>query len=87
MGQSVLERILEQLDGLEPRELERVGDAVRERLAPPEEQHKRQAFRDALLAAGLVRQLRAPLPRNDRERRLVQAQGQPVSETIVKERR
>ncbi len=87
MPKAVLERILAQLDSLEPGELERVGDAVQKRLAPREAEQKRRAFHEALLATGLVRQLRPPRSTTDRGRDLIQVQGKPVSETIIEERR
>jgi hypothetical protein len=60
---------------------------MQEQLMPQTQAHKRQAFYWALLASGLVRQIKTPLAINISERRLVQVQGKPVSQTIIEERR
>ncbi len=87
MTQTVLYQILEQIKTLEPNELLQVSRAVQERLVSEGEVRKRQAFHQALLASGLVRQIKTPLPLDISERRLVQVQGKPVSQTIIEERR
>lgn len=86
MAQTILYQILEQIKTLDPNELLQVSQAVQERLTPQVESRKRQAFHQALLASGLVRQIKTPLPVDVSKRRLVQVQGQPVSQTIIEER-
>ncbi len=52
-----------------------------------DEERKREAFHQALLASGLVKQIKKPLSYQLSARRLVQVQGKSVSETIIEERR
>ncbi len=87
MAQTALHEILDQLRTLEPDELRHLERAVRSRLGPQAESPKRETFHQALLAAGLVKQIRPPRQDCNAQRRLVEVQGQPVSETIIAERR
>jgi hypothetical protein len=87
MAQTVLHQILEQIKTLDSNELLQVSRAVQERLVPQAEVRKRQVFHQALLTSGLVRQIKMPLSPDISKRRLVQVQGQPVSQTIIEERR
>lgn len=52
-----------------------------------EEEANRLAFHRALLASGLVRQIKQPSRYQQSERQLIQVQGKPISETIIGERR
>ena len=45
------------------------------------------AVRTALLTAGLVKQIKQPADSKQHERNLIQAEGKPVSQTIIEERR
>ena len=56
-------------------------------LQKQEETTAREAFHEALLASGLVKELKSVRSRTDRDRPLVPIQGRPLSETIVEERR
>ncbi len=87
MAQTTLYEILDQLQTLEPDELRHLERAVRSRLGPQAESPKRESFHQALLASGLVKQIRPPRRDRDAQRRLIEVQGQPVSETIIAERR
>ncbi len=87
MAQTTLYEILDQLRTLEPEELRRLERAVCSHLGPQAESTKREAFHQALLASGLVKQIKPPRQDRDAERRLIEVQGRPVSETIVAERR
>ncbi len=55
--------------------------------AAQDEAQKRPAFHAALHEAGLVTRLPAPHPGTSSPRRLVEASGKPVSETLLEERR
>ena len=87
MSETALNRILQELDSLESHELEQIGQAVQARLCSDDAQRKRQAFREALLAAGLVKQIKPPRTGGQVRPPLVEVQGTPVSETIIEERR
>jgi tetratricopeptide (TPR) repeat protein len=51
------------------------------------EENKRLAFHQALLASGLVKQIKQPSRNPQSVRQLIQVQGKPISETIIEERR
>jgi hypothetical protein len=87
MAQAILQQVLEQIQVLDHPELLQVSQAVQERLASQQEARKRQAFYQALRASGLVRQIKTRLPVDASSRRLIQVQGEPVSQTIIEERR
>lgn len=87
MAEKTVHHILEQIKTLDLNELLQVSQAVQERLVPQVEVRKRQAFHQALLASGLVKQIKTPFPALSSERRLVQVKGQPASQTIIEERR
>jgi len=86
MSESTLNRILEDLDSLEPQELEQIGHAVEARIRS-EADAKRRAFHNALLAAGLVRQIKSRRPGETIDRSRIIAVGRPISETLIEERR
>ena len=67
--------------------LQPLNQATQKRLADKEETTKRAKFHKALLASGLVKQLKQPSYSLQTEPRLIQVQGKPVSETIIEERR
>ncbi len=54
---TVLNQILEQLSSLKREELRQIHRAVQEYLLPRDEESKREAFHQALLASGLVKQI------------------------------
>ena len=87
MAQATLHQILHQLSSLEPDELQQLNQAVQLQLAPEAASSQRETFHQALLASGLVRQIRQPRRQEDTQRRLVEVLGRPVSETIIAERR
>lgn len=87
MAQATLHLVLDQIKTLNLDELRQVSQAVQERLDVREESHKRWEFYRALISSGLVRQLRKPAVTPLPPRRLITVQGDPVSQTIVEERR
>jgi len=87
MAQTVLQQVLEQIQGLDDHELLQVSRAIQERLTPEQQACNRQAFYEALRASGLVRRLKTRPPAELSERRLVRVRGQPVSQTVIEERR
>jgi len=64
-----------------------LNETPQKQLADKEETAKRETFHQARLASGLVKQLKQPSDSRPTERRLIQVQGKPVSETIIEERR
>jgi len=86
MAQAILNQILEQLKLLQLEELQQLNQAIQKRLADKEEAAQRSIFHEALLASGLVKQIKEPTYSQTTEQRLIQVQGKPVSKTIIEER-
>lgn len=87
MAEAILQRVLSEIPVLAPHELRQVQQAVQARLAPPSQAQKRRAFYHALRTSGLVKQIKTHPADDNVQRRLVQVQGPPVSQTIIEERR
>jgi hypothetical protein len=87
MAQAILNQILAQIETLELEELQQLNQAIQKYLADKQKTPQRTTFHKALLSSGLVKQLKQPSYTRQSERRLIQVQGKPVSETIIEERR
>jgi hypothetical protein len=87
MAGTALMRALEIIRRLDVAELRQVQQAVQERLRQQDEAAGREAFHHALLASGLVKEIKTRVAREDQEQALVPIQGQPLSKTIIEERR
>lgn len=87
MPRSLLDRILSQLQSLEPSELQQLSQVIQRYLEDDEVLAKRAAFHHALIESGLVLQIKNPNFEERTHQRLIQVQGEPVSQTIVGERR
>ena len=87
MAQATLDYVIGQLDALKSEELQQLEAAVQERLRPATEEEKKAAFHQAMLAAGLFTRIAPPRDPGKAERPRIEVQGEPVSETIIRERR
>ena len=87
MAQTALRQILQQIADLNGDELQEVSHAVQQRLSAQEDARKHEAFHRALQESGLVLHVKTPSPNDSPERQLIEVQGEPVSETIIAERR
>lgn len=87
MPQAILDQILDQLKTLEPSELQQLSQALQRYLADGETSIKRGSFHQALVASGLVRQIKTPTFELKARQSLIQSQGESVSQTIIEERR
>jgi hypothetical protein len=87
MGKASISQVLEMIQELGADELQQVRQAVDAQLGQQREASGREAFRRALLEAGLVIEFKDPPVRSEEERPLVPIQGKPLSETIIEERR
>ncbi len=87
MPQALLNQILNQLQALEPSELQQLSQVIQQYLKDDEASAKRAAFHQALVGSGLVRQIKNPNFEGRTHYRLIQVQGEPISQTIVGERR
>lgn len=86
MAQETLNQILNQIETLELEELQQLNQRVQQYLADKEGTDKQAAFHQALINSGLVKQIKQPSYDPISERRLIQGEGKPVSETLVEER-
>ncbi|MGL5807394.1 MAG: hypothetical protein ACRC11_18495 [Xenococcaceae cyanobacterium] len=87
MPQAILNQILDQLQILEPSELQQLSQAIQRYLEDRETTTKRVAFHQALVESGLVRQIKNPTFERKTYQDLIQIQGESVSQTIIEERR
>lgn len=87
MAQATLDQVISQLDTLKTEELRQLEGVLRERLKPMSEEEKEAAFDQALLAAGLITHIPPPRDPSKAERPRIEVQGEPLSETIIRERR
>ena len=87
MPQTILKEILSQLDSLEQDELQQLNQAIQICLADKAQVNQITNFHQALLSSGLVKQIKQPADSKQHERNLIQAEGKPVSQTIIEERR
>lgn len=84
---AVFDQIVKQVNLLEAEELRRLNHIIIERLHPQDNQQRRRKFYQALIEAGLVKEIKEQRFSPSRKRTLVEVTGEPVSETIIKERR
>ncbi|MCL1467267.1 hypothetical protein [Argonema galeatum] len=87
MEQAILNQIIERLQMLDMDELHQLNQAIQTHLADKQKATQKTKFHQALLNSGLVKQVKQPSYSRQTERRLIQVQGKPVSETIIEERR
>jgi hypothetical protein len=82
----VRQLLLRQIETLETEELQQLQQSIQSRLT--QHQTAPQAdFLQTLLASRLTQQIKYPTSHQSIERRLVEIQGKPISETILEERR
>ncbi|MCZ8129646.1 MAG: hypothetical protein ACK47N_14545 [Microcystis sp.] len=87
MTQAILTQILNQLETLDIKELQLLNQTIQQYLMDKEEAEKQAVFHQSLLDAGLVKQIKRPSSQPITERRLIEIEGKPISETIIEERR
>jgi hypothetical protein len=87
MSQALLNQILSQLQALEPSELQQLSQVIQGYLKDNAVSVKRAAFHQALIGSGLVRQIKTPNFEGKTHQCLIQVQGEPISQTILGERR
>ena len=87
MAQVTLERILQEIKTLELEELLQVQQAIQAQLAPADYSPEEERVLQEMLKVGLLTEIKPR--RTDRQivYPLVPIQGQPLSETILEERR
>jgi hypothetical protein len=83
MSRATLDRIVEEIKTLAPDEWQQLREILDTMLLPAGTEDKRKALHQALRAAGLVTQIRQPRAADTPHRHRIEAQGKPVSETII----
>lgn len=86
MSQTILSQMLNELQFLEPVELQQLNYAVQERLNDKEQAAKQVVFHQALVDCGLVRKIKE-VSHQPIVRQTIQVKGKPISETLLEERR
>lgn len=86
MPQALLNQILNQLQALEPSELQQLSQVIQVYLKDNKADANRAAFHQALVDSGLVRQIKNTNFSGKTHRPLIQVQGEPISQTIARER-
>ena len=87
MSEVILNQIFNQLEMLELFELHQLNSAIHKYLTEKQATTQQAKFHQALLTSGLVKKINHLSYSQLTERQLIQVQGQPVSETIIEERR
>ena len=86
MAKATLDQIVKEIKTLAPDERWQLREILDAMMVPTGEEEKRKALHQALRAAGLVTQVRQPRATDTPNRRRIEVQGRPVSETIIEER-
>jgi hypothetical protein len=87
MSQGILNQIIEQLQTLESSELEQLSQVVQSYLVDREASTKQVLFHQALRESGLVRRIEPSTSERGTQQQLIQIQDEPISHTIIEERR
>ncbi len=87
MAQATLNRVLEDIRTLELNELGSVERALKERLETPGYSDEEWKAMQALIDAGLMKEIKPRCKESLLQHTPVLIQGKPLSETIVEERR
>jgi hypothetical protein len=86
---AILERVLNEVKALSPDDLRKLRDELNAMLEPVHRQISEEEFEQHLLAQGVISSIptRDTDPAEYRSRKLIEVEGQPVSETLIEERR
>lgn len=87
MQQEGFQELIEQIKDLDIEELQELDEVVQHYLYEKSENVQQSNFHQSLLSSGLVKQIKKPRYRQIEPQHLMQVQGQPLSETIIEERR
>jgi hypothetical protein len=89
MTQSEFDHLMESLDVLSPEQVERLRRELDNRLAVSTTSDANEAMQRRLMEAGLLSEVKPPITDLSvyRNRRAVPIQGEPLSETVTRERR
>ena len=89
MTTSNLDQVIEEVKALSPDDQRKLRELLNDLLAPPAPQMSEEEFEQRLLAKGVISEI--PPPITDltpfQNRRLMEVEGKPLSETVIEERR
>lgn len=86
MTQATLVKLISQLEVLEVDELQKLSQAIKVRLSTVDESSKLDSFYSSLLTSGLVSRVKQICSQQSRLS-LITIQGDPISQTIIEDRR
>ncbi|MEE3719523.1 hypothetical protein V2H45_22520 [Tumidithrix elongata RA019] len=87
MTQATLINLISQLETLELEELQKLSQAIKVRLNAIDESDKLAGFYSSLLTSGLVSHIKQTYSQQQSRLSLISVQGNPISQTIIEERR
>jgi hypothetical protein len=87
MTQATLVKLINQLEVLEIEELQKLSQAINVRLKRVDESNKLAGFYSSLLTSGLVSQIKPTYSHQEPRLSLISIQGNPISQTIIEDRR
>jgi hypothetical protein len=87
MTQAALLKIISQLEVLETEELQKLSQAIKVRLSTVAESDKLAGFYSSLLTSGLVIHIKPIYSQQQPRLSLIEIQGNPISQTIIEDRR
>jgi hypothetical protein len=87
MTQATFVKLISQLEVLEIDELQMLSQAIQLRLNTVDESGKLAGFYSSLLSSGLVRNIKPIYSQQQSRQALITIQGNPISQTIIEDRR
>jgi hypothetical protein len=87
MTQATLVKLINQLEVLEIEELQKLSQAINVRLKTVDESNKLAGFYSSLLTSGLVSHVKPIYSERKTRLPLISIQGNPISQTIIEDRR
>lgn len=87
MTQATLVKLISQLEALEIEELQKLSQAINVRLNTVDESVKLAVFYSSLLTSGLVSHIKPICSERQPRLPLISIQGNPISQTIIEDRR
>jgi hypothetical protein len=87
MSVTTLNQIVQQLEELDFKQLQELSKIIENYLLNQEDNIKKANFHQALISSGLVKKINQPNYSQKEDRKLIEIQGNPISETIIQERR
>jgi hypothetical protein len=89
MTTSNLDRVIEEVKALTPADQRKLRELLDELLVPPAPQMTEEEFEQHLLAKGVISEIPSPITDLTpfQNRKLMEVEGKPLSDTVIEERR